>query len=292
METGDLFKVGDKGTLSVTLMKEKIREFYDMSSPYYLSVYGEHIHDGYYITGTESKKAAQDNLVNLLVEKAKIKKGARILDVGCGVGGSSIWMAKNLEAVTLGITISPVQLGIARRMAEEQKVSSQFLLMDAEKMDFPQSFEVIWVVAAMSHFPHPENFLKKATGFLEKRGKFVIFDWMPDEDILNPQDDPYIQPVSDGMLLASLTSLGSYLRWFIQNGYRIIFAEDITDQTIKTWDDAIPVIKDPAVLKLIPNASFNELKELFSFLGTIRKMRTAQRKGRLKSCALIAERIF
>jgi tocopherol O-methyltransferase len=292
LETEEGIKTVDRGISTGPIIKEKIRKFYDLGSPYYLSIYGEHIHDGYYKTGEESKKVAQDNLLKLLVEKAKIQKGTRILDVGCGVGGSSIWMAKNLEAVTLGITISPVQLGIAQRMAEEQNVNSQFLLMDAETMDFSQSFDVIWVVAALSHFPAPEDFLARATSFLERRGKFVIFDWMPAEDIINPYGDPYIQPVSAGMILASLTSLNTYLKWFIQNGYRISFSEDITDQTIKTWDDALSVIKDPAVWKLIPSASLTEVKEFLTFFRSIRKMKIALRRGKLRSCALVAEKIF
>lgn len=160
MEIKKRIGTSNKEPVIDTISKEKIQRFYDLGSPYYLSVYGEHIHDGYYVTGKESRKEAQDNLVSLLAEKAKIKRGARILDVGCGVGGSSIWMAKNLEAATLGITISPVQIEIARRLAAEQKVNSRFLLMDAEEMSFNQSFDVIWVIAALSHFHNPEGFLK------------------------------------------------------------------------------------------------------------------------------------
>jgi tocopherol O-methyltransferase len=291
LETEVRIKTSDRENSTGTSLKEKIRRFYDLSSPYYLQIYGEHIHDGYYVTGRESKKEAQDNLVRLLAEKAKIKKGARILDVGCGIGGSSIWMAKYLEADTLGITISPVQVGIAQRLAEEQKVNSQFLLMDAEKMHFEVSFDVIWVVGALTHFQNPDNFLVLATRFLNKQGKIVIFDWMPDEGIIDSHNDPDIHPVSAGMLLANLTNLKSFLKWFINNGYRITYAEDITDQTIKTWDDASSVIKDPAAWKIIPKSSLNELREFISFFRSIRAMKLAMLKGKLISGAIVAEKI-
>jgi tocopherol O-methyltransferase len=291
LETGIPIRNGDKDSLTETSVKGKIQRFYDLGSPYYLSIYGEHIHDGYYVTGREFKKEAQDNLVKLLVEKAKIKKGARILDVGSGVGGSSIWMAKNLEAITLGITISPVQLGIAQRLAKEQKVNSQFLLMDAEQMHFTQSFDFIWVVAALTHFQNPHAFLKLATNYLDNHGKFIIFDWMPDESVLDPYNDPDIQPVSAGMLLASLTSLSSFLKWFINNGYRITYSEDITDRTIKTWDDASTVIIDPAAWKLIPRSSVNEVREFISFFRSIRAMKRSMQKGKLRSGAIVAEKI-
>lgn len=105
-------------------IKEKVQKFYDLGSPLYLEVYGRHIHDGYYVTGKETKQEAQENLTRLLVEKARIKKEAKILDVGCGIGGSSIWMAENIKATTVGITISPVQLEIARKLAQDRKVNS------------------------------------------------------------------------------------------------------------------------------------------------------------------------
>ncbi len=136
---------------------EKVKRFYDLGSPYYLELFGIHIHDGYFISGKESREKAQENLIKLLVDKAKIKNGSRILDVGCGVGGSSIWLAKNLDAVTVGINISPVQVDIANQLAREQKVNSSFLLMNAEDMDFPEPFDVIWVVAALTHFPNQET---------------------------------------------------------------------------------------------------------------------------------------
>jgi tocopherol O-methyltransferase len=291
LETEAPARNNGKESLTATSVIEKVRRFYDLGSPYYLSLYSEHIHDGYYITGRESKKEAQDNMVRLLVEKAKIPKGARILDVGCGVGGSSIWLAKNLDAATLGITISPVQVGIARRLAAEHSVNSQFLLMDAEKMRFDQSFDVIWVVAALTHFQDRDNFLRLASRFLEKPGKLVIFDWMPDEGVSDPQNDPDILPVSRGMLLANLYSLNSYLEWFIQNGYRITYAEDITAQTLKTWEDALSVIKDPAAWKLIPRTSVKEWREFISFFRSVRKMKLALQKGKLRAAALVAEKM-
>jgi tocopherol O-methyltransferase len=105
---------------------EKVKNFYDIGSPYYVKMFGANIHDGYYTTGKESREEAQEGLIRFLAEKAGIRNGSRILDVGCGVGGSSVWLAKNLKAATVGITVSPVQLDMARRLATEQKVNSSF----------------------------------------------------------------------------------------------------------------------------------------------------------------------
>jgi tocopherol O-methyltransferase len=274
-----------------TSIREKVQRFYDLGSPYYYKIYGEHIHDGYYITGRESKEEAQENLIRFMAEKARINKRARILDVGCGMGGSSIWLAKNLGAVTVGITISPVQVEMARKLAHERGVKSSFLLMDAEKMSLTGSYDVIWAVGVLSHFRNQENFLRSATKLLNKRGKFIIFDWMVDEAIADWLNDRYIKLVSEGMLLSSLYPISTYLRWFIKYGYRIIYSEDITERTIKTWDDALSVIKEPAVWKLAYKATSEERRKFLSFVKSIRPMKLAMQKGKLKGGVVIAEKI-
>src|SRR5690242_18413718 len=84
--------------------KEKVRDHYDRISPYYHSLWGEHIHHGYWIRGDESKEVAQVQLIEPLARAAGIPPGARILDVGCGFGASSIYLARKYAAEATGIT--------------------------------------------------------------------------------------------------------------------------------------------------------------------------------------------
>ena len=51
-----------------------------------------------------------------LAERAAIPDGARVLDIGCGLGGSALWLADQFDCEVTGITISPVQA----RMASKQ----------------------------------------------------------------------------------------------------------------------------------------------------------------------------
>ncbi len=277
--------------LTSKAITNKIRRFYDIGSPYYYKIYGEHIHDGYYITGKESKEEAQENLVKLLAEKANIQRGARILDVGCGIGGSSIWLAKKLGAVTTGITISPVQVKIAAQLAKKEQVNSSFLLMNAEEMQFTGLFDVIWVVAVMTHLVNQERFLESARRYLNHEGKLVIFDWMPDESVTEPKDDRYIRPVAKGMLLSSLYPLNKYIEWLNKYNYQINYAEDITGNCIKTWDDALTVIRNPAVWKLAGKASIEEIQEVFKFIKSVSAMKLAMRKKKLICGAIVAQKV-
>lgn len=69
--------------------KKKIIEHYNFVSPYYYSLWGEHLHHGYWVTGKETKEKAQLALTEHLAKVADIKSGIKILDVGCGFGARS-----------------------------------------------------------------------------------------------------------------------------------------------------------------------------------------------------------
>ena len=66
--------------------KHRIIRHYDVLSPYYRSLWGEHLHHGYWIRGDESKEKAQLQLIEHLARLAKVKPGSDILDIGCGFG--------------------------------------------------------------------------------------------------------------------------------------------------------------------------------------------------------------
>jgi tocopherol O-methyltransferase len=272
-------------------MKRKISRFYDVGSPYYAEIYGEHIHDGYYITGKEGKAEAQENLTRLMAEKAGIKRGQRVLDVGCGLGGSSIWLAKELGAVTTGVTLSQVQVDLASRRSGEEAAGSTFLLLDAEKMHFSEPFDVIWVLGALTHFEDQEQFVRKAPLLLNRKGKMAIFDWMIDERVEDLQSDPQLRLILKGMLLPALFSMSAYLRWLRESGFRVICAEDITARTAKTWEDALSVVREPAIWKLAGKLAAEKGKEVFTFLRSLRAMKLAMRDGKVKAGLIVAETI-
>src|SRR5258708_31336507 len=99
--------------------KHRIIEHYDVLSPYYRSFWGEHLHHGYWVRGDESKEKAQLQLIEHLAHLANIRTGSDILDIGCGFGASSLYLAKKFDASVTGITISPVQVQMATKAVGE-----------------------------------------------------------------------------------------------------------------------------------------------------------------------------
>ncbi|MFM7563131.1 MAG: SAM-dependent methyltransferase, partial [Planctomycetota bacterium] len=72
--------------------KQVIRNHYDISTLFYRLLWGPHIHHGYW-EGKESSARAQVQLTERLARLAEIAPGSRVYDIGCGMGGSSVWLA-------------------------------------------------------------------------------------------------------------------------------------------------------------------------------------------------------
>src|SRR6201981_3830654 len=175
--------------------KRKIIEHYDLASPYYYSFWGEHLHHGYWVRGGESKETAQIQLIEHLAQLANIKTGSRILDIGCGFGGSSLYLTKKYHARTTGITISPVQVRMAKEAAAEANLDVNFLLMDAEDMQFAEPFDVLWSVESISHYHDPKKFFASAAKLLKPGGCFALTDWFQKENISSAARRKLYQPI-------------------------------------------------------------------------------------------------
>lgn len=223
--------------------KHKIAEHYDVVSPYYCSLWGEHIHHGYWVRGDESKETAQIQLIEHLAQLANIKTGSRILDIGCGFGGTSLYLAKKYGASTTGISISPVQVQMAKETAAKTNLDASFLLMDAEDMQFAQPFDLLWSVESISHFHDPRKFFASAAKFLKAGGCFALTDWFQKENIPRQDKMKFIEPIEKGMMV-ELRGMNEYGDFLSSSGLHVVHRKELTLNCARTWDLGLDIIKD------------------------------------------------
>jgi tocopherol O-methyltransferase len=225
--------------------KHRIIEHYDTLSPYYRSLWGEHLHHGYWIHGDESKEQAQLQLIEHLAQRTSVKPGSDILDIGCGFGATSLYLARHFNAAVTGITISPVQLQMAMQAAATQHLDVQFLLMDAEAMRFQKQFDVLWSVESISHYQDRQGFFASAAKLLKPGGRFAITDWFKKGNLTPAETRKFIDPIDKGMMV-ELSVMDDYERFLTSNGLQITHREILNKQCAKTWDLSLDIIRDKA----------------------------------------------
>jgi tocopherol O-methyltransferase len=254
--------------------KQKIVEHYDFVSPYYQSLWGDHIHHGYWIRGDESKELAQVQLMEHLAELANVQTGSTVLDIGCGFGGSSIYLAKKYKASATGITISPVQVEMARKAAAGAQSDARFLLMDAESLDFSQPFDLLWSVESISHYHDRRSFFTNAVKFLKPGGVFALTDWFKKAGLSATQERKFIEPIERGMFI-DLETMDDYESHLIASGLQIVQRQDLSRQCAKSWDLALDMIRDKSFWALAAKMG----KDFVTNLRAFRAMRAGYTSG-------------
>ena len=254
--------------------KHKIIEHYDLVSPYYRSLWGEHLHHGYWIRGDESKEQAQLQLIEHLARLAKIKLRSDILDIGCGFGASSLYLAKTYNAAVTGINTSSVQVQMAIKAAASEKLDARFLVMDAEAMDFQKQFDLLWSVESISHYEHREKFFASAARLLKPGGLFAITDWFKKENLTPVETREFIDPIEEGMMV-KLQIMDDYEHFLNSAGLRIMHREILNKNCAKTWDLCLDIISNNAFWELAAKHG----SEFIAFLKAFRAMRAGFASG-------------
>jgi tocopherol O-methyltransferase len=127
------------------------------------------MHFGFYDENTRHHAEALVNMNRELATRAGLHGGERVLDAGCGVGGSAIWLARELGAGVVGVNVVPGDVERGRRYARRRKVADRvtFELQDMTRTDFPdESFDVVWAIESVCHVPDKREFLAEARRLL------------------------------------------------------------------------------------------------------------------------------
>jgi tocopherol O-methyltransferase len=268
---------------TVQTQKHEIRKHYDVMSPYYRELWGEHIHHGYWISGRETKELAQIQLIEHVARAARLKPRCRILDVGCGLGGSSIYLAKNYQADVTGITISPIQVEMANAAASAARVSAKFLLMDAEAMQFDSEFDLVWSVESVAHYGDKPRFFAAAAETLKPNGIFALTDWFRKENLTPRQHEKFIKPIDKSMLV-HLETMEEYRKLLRANRMELQVTEILNEPCAKTWDLSSNIIRDKKLWVLAAEHG----RAFVEFLRGFRAMRAGFRSGSFVYGLLVA----
>ena len=231
---------------------QQIGEFYDASSALWEKIWGEHMHHGYYGRNGKYKierRQAQIELIEELLWWGGITpKNApqNILDVGCGIGGSSLYLADKFAAEVTGITLSPRQVSRARERAISAGLeeSVEFQLANALKMPFADnSFDLVWSLESGEHMPDKAQFLAECYRVLKPGGKLLLATWCHRETKitgnLTTSEIRHLKEIYRVYCLPYVITLSEYIAIAKQCGLQKIESDDWSISVAPFWDVVI-----------------------------------------------------
>ncbi|HEX2629526.1 MAG TPA: methyltransferase domain-containing protein [Chitinophagaceae bacterium] len=157
------------------------------------------IHYGYWDDKVKSFPESLIRMNEVMIEAANIQSSDTVLDAGCGVGGSSIFIANTIGANVTGITLSERQVQHAKANAQKKGVSAltNFTAMNYCATSFPDaSFDVIWGCESICYADNKEQFIREAYRLLKPGGRLVVADGFV--AAFENNDNPIIRQWLDG----------------------------------------------------------------------------------------------
>jgi tocopherol O-methyltransferase len=198
------------------------------------------IHFGYFDETVRDHRESLVKINEVLAQYLGIARDDRVLDAGCGIGGSALWMAEHAGCQVTGINITPYQVQMARSAARQRGLddSVRFELADFTQTGLPsESFTVIWALESVVHAEHKEDFAAEARRLLAPGGRLMIAEYLVrDEPILTEEERIVMVPWLEGWAMPNLFGERQYREVLAAAGFDGIRVVDISKQVEPSLD--------------------------------------------------------
>ena len=187
------------------------------------------IHYGYWDEKVKSFPGSLVRMNEIMAETAQLKQHDTILDAGCGVGGSSIYLALQHHCKVTGITLSEKQVhqSLLNAKANDVERRTEFRVMDFCSTDFRnESFNVVWGCESICYADNKEQFIREAFRLLKPGGRLVVADGFVTN--FENNDHPVIRNWLAGWQVNYLETMDRFSQFMAATGFEAIQKKDIS----------------------------------------------------------------
>jgi SAM-dependent methyltransferase len=215
-----------------------VRQYYDGNTRAFLSL-GEGgkvgaIHRAVWAPGVLTRELAfhyvEERIVSLLAGGALPAK-ARVLDLGCGVGGSLIYLARRRPITGIGVTLSPVQAEIAGAHISTWRLADRISCIEADYCSLPEgigAFDLAYAVESFLHGPDPQRFFAECARVVRPGGVLVICDDFRSASADSLEAAATLRQFCAGWRVNTLVDLTAFDRLAAAAGFTTLSTADLT----------------------------------------------------------------
>lgn len=187
------------------------------------------MHFGYWDEDTRTHAEALLNLNREVARRMDLPAGSSVLDAGCGIGGSSLWLARHHRMRVTGITLTPSQLARALRASRESGVEASFHLDDFQQTRFPAgSFDAYWAIESLCHSGDKDQAVREAARLLKPGGRIGIAEYLRRQRPLPMEQEQTLLGWLQDWAVPDIGTEYEWRTWLEDAGFTDIRVSDIT----------------------------------------------------------------
>lgn len=223
----------------MTRIEERIVDYYDSCEIDYRLFWGLGknlaMHYGYWDETTKTFAQALQRENEILATQANIKPSDHVLDAGCGVGGSTIFLAQTFGCRVTGITLSQKQVATAERNAKRHGVEG---LVTFHRENYllthftDQSFDVVWAIESTLYANDKAQFVQEAFRLLRPGGRLIMADFLAAKNEYNASEKILMTSWLRGWAVDSLETIANFETYLNRAGFKHISCRNITKHVL------------------------------------------------------------
>ena len=247
------------------------------------SKYTPALHFGYYDEKATDHHRSVIRANEVLAEWGNIHEGATIIDAGCGLGHSTLWLAEHYNANVTGITIVPKQVETMKKFVEKKGLKNvRFLEASYFNMPFEDnSVDVVWAIEAVCHAKDKSQFYKEAYRVLKPGGKLLIGENLRTARPMEPGKEKLLKEIFHSWAIPDLDTFEEHRSHALSSGFRSFENKDVTANMMVSYRNLEEMCKRWAWLNILLHA-----------LGVISTVRRNNMLGSMKQYQAIKEKVF
>lgn len=178
---------------------------------------------------------ASARLNEYMLDRSQILTNSQALEIGCGNGNVSLWLAQQTGCEAVGIDISGMHIRNAQAQAQQHpSLKLSFKKASATYLPFPDSsFTHVWSQGTLCHICERDTALREIYRVLEKEGIFIFDDLVtPASEISEATQTQFY----DRLLISQAFSPESYLANLTQVGFKVLKAKDLSQHMKKCYE--------------------------------------------------------
>ena len=152
-------------------------QHYEIPPEYYHLVLGPYLKysSGLWNKDTLDLEQSEYDMLNLVAERAQIKDGMNILDLGCGWGSLTLFIAKHFPNCSItSMSNSDSQIAYIQSKANDHGYNVKAVKCDVNDAEFEQKFDRVLSIEMFEHIRNYQKILKKVSRWLNNNGLLFI----------------------------------------------------------------------------------------------------------------------
>jgi len=272
-------------------LKKGIAKFYDESTQVWLDVWGDDLHHGYY----ESKDFKDHKLAQIIMIDKALEFGYGIneiqsssfqinnmVDVGCGVGGSSRHISKKYGSTGIGLSLSKFQILKANEITEKAQLQDRLKFIVADAMNMPltnNTFDLTWSMESGEHMPDKSDFMKELFRVTAPGGRIIIVTWchrelLDNEENLSKKELRLLDKINDAYYLPKWVPASKYVELATNLGLEDVRQDDWSKFIAPFWGAVFMSALKPQNFFRMMLSGFTTIKGFIATLWMLRGFKT------------------